>query len=61
MLPQGPPSDSNREPLHYKWSALPIELGGRDVVGSQRTPTSRPSPDRDGAPSRKGAVVASGS
>ena len=29
-----PPPDSNREPLHYKCSALPIELGGRCGVSS---------------------------
>src|SRR5688572_5924757 len=34
---KSPPPESNREPLDYKSSALPVELGGQ-VRGRNRTP-----------------------
>jgi hypothetical protein len=35
---ESPPSDSNRQPLDYKSSALPVELGGQFMVGCPANP-----------------------
>jgi hypothetical protein len=35
---ESPPSDSNRQPLDYKSSALPVELGGQFTVGCPADP-----------------------